>query len=196
MPFRSLALASALALSPLAVLAAPWTLDTGHTHVTFSIDHLGFSTTQAQFRTVSAEVDFDPDNIEAAQVAFTIDAASFDSNLEARDNHVRGADFLNVEEYPEITFISTGVTQTGEGTADVTGDLTMLGITKPVTFQAELRQIAPSPFNPDLTVAGFVVTGEIDRTAFDMGYGAPAIGTVIPVRVDLELSPSDQVSTQ
>ncbi|MEM6906049.1 MAG: YceI family protein, partial [Pseudomonadota bacterium] len=91
---------------------------------------------------------------------------------------------------PEITFESTSVTPTGADTADVTGNLTMIGETREVTLQATLNRMGPSPFNPDKTVAGFTVTGEIDRTEFGMNFAAPAVGTVIPVRIDLEMSPA------
>lgn len=179
--------ASAMA-APLA--AAPWKLDKSHAHVTFSVDHLGFSVTQGAFRKFDAEIDFDPDNIETAQVNFTIDAASLDTAWKARDKHVKSKDFLDVKNHPEITFVSKTVRLTGENTADVTGDVTIKGVTKEETFKATLRRIAPSPFNPDQMVAGFTVEGEIDRTEYGMNYGAPAIGVVIPLRLDVEISPA------
>ncbi|MEO0912636.1 MAG: YceI family protein [Pseudomonadota bacterium] len=187
---KPLALATALAMAPLAGLAAPWTVDKSHTQITFTVDHLGFSDTNGIFREFDAEVSFDPENIEATEVTFTIDASSIDTFWEARDNHVKNADFLNTSEHPNITFTSTAVEQTGDDTATVTGDLTILGVTQPVTFDAQLNKLGPNPFNPDLQVAGFTLTGEIDRTEFGMGFGAPAIGTVIPVTVNLEMSPA------
>ncbi len=190
MNFRPLALAAALALSPLAAFAAPWTVDKSHTQITFSVNHLGFSETNGIFRDFEADVSFDPENIEATEVTFTIQAASIDTFWAARDEHVRNKDFLDVANHPTITFVSTAVEQTGDQTATVTGDLTILGTTQSVTFDAVLKGMGPNPFNPDATIAGFQLTGEIDRTAFGVSYGAPAIGTVIPVTVDLEMSPA------
>ncbi|MEO1541467.1 MAG: YceI family protein, partial [Pseudomonadota bacterium] len=89
-----------------------------------------------------------------------------------------------------ITFVSTGVEQTGDNTAVVTGDMTLLGETREVTFDAVLNNLGPNPFNPEKTIAGFTLNGEIDRTEFGMGFGAPAIGTVIPVTINIEMSPA------
>ncbi|MEM7546423.1 MAG: YceI family protein [Pseudomonadota bacterium] len=184
----AIAAIAALIAAPLS--AAPWKVDKSHAHVTFSVSHLGFSTTQGQFREFDAEIDFDPDNIEAATVSLTINAESIDTNWPARDKHVKSKDFLHVSEHPEITFVSRTVRLTGENTAEVTGDLTIRGVTHEEVFQAKLERIGPSPFNPDQQVAGFVIEGEVDRTKYDMTYGAPAIGTVIPLRVDVEISPA------
>jgi len=184
---RSLILAVSLATAPLSALAADWTLDKSHTIVSFEVNHLGFSTTQGVFRNVDAEITLDIDNIEAAEVSVTIDAASIDTFWEARDEHVRGSDFLDVENHPAITFVSTGVSKTGDTTAEVTGDLTILGETQPITLDAVLNKAGPNPFDDTKQVAGFRLTGEIDRTAFGISYGAPAIGTVIPVTIDLEI---------
>ena len=186
-PFAAAFLAVSVLAAPLA--AAPWKLDKSHAHVTFSVEHLGFSVTQGQFRKFDAEVDFDPDNIESASVTFTIDAESVDTGWKARDKHVKSKDFLDVKNHPEIKFVSTSVRLTGENTADVTGDVTIKDVTREETFKATLRRIAPSPFNPDQTIAGFAIEGEIDRTDYGVSYGAPAIGTIIPIRIDAEISP-------
>ncbi|MEM1162192.1 MAG: YceI family protein, partial [Pseudomonadota bacterium] len=102
--------AAALAVTlPFAAHAEPYAIDKSHAHVTFTVGHLGFSTTHGQFRKFDASVDFDPSSVEATKVSFTIDAASVDTFWEARDQHIRGKDFLDVENHPEITFVSTGV---------------------------------------------------------------------------------------
>ncbi len=185
----SLAAAAAIALAGPAA-AEPYVLDKSHAHVKFSVDHLGFSATQGVFREFDAEIDFDPENVEAAEVRFVIQAASVDTFWEARDKHIRNADFLNVAEYPEIVFASTKVVQTGEETAEITGDLTIRDVTKEVTFQATLNKIGPSPFDPDKQVAGFRAVGQIDRTEFGIDYAAPAVGAIIPVEIHLEMSPA------
>lgn len=183
--------AAMLALAtPFAAQAAPYVLDKSHAHVKFEVGHLGFSTTHGQFRTFDAEIDFDPSNVEATTVSFTIDAASVDTLWDARDKHIRGKDFLDVTNHPNITFVSTGVTPTGTDTADIAGDLTIRGVTKPITLQAKLNKLGPSPFNPNKTVAGFTVTGEIDRTEFGVNYAAPAVSAIMPIRIDLEMSPA------
>ena len=82
-----------------------------------------------------------------------------------------------------------GVTQTGEETADITGDLTIRGTTLEVTFNGRLNKAGPSPFDPSKKIVGLTVEGEIDRTAFGISYAAPAVGATIPIRIDLEMSP-------
>jgi len=190
MRLSSILLASALATAPLAVSAAPWTIDPSHTTIGFSINHLGFSTTNGIFSDYSADIDFDPENIEASSVSLTIKAESINTFWAARDEHVRSPDFLNVAEHPEITFVSTGITKTGDNTADITGDLTIVGVTNSVTLNATMNKLGPNPFNPDATVAGFDLSGVIDRTDFGVGFGAPAIGAEMPVTISLEIAPA------
>lgn len=185
----SAALAVAMIASPLA--AQPWVVDKSHAHVTFEVSHLGFSNTQGVFREFAAEIDFDPENMESASVAFTINAGSVDTFWAKRDEHIRSADFLDVENHPEITFVSKSVSLKGDNVAEVTGDVTMKGVTNEETFTAEMLKLAPSPFNPDKTIAGFVIEGEIDRTKYGVAYGAPAIGVVMPVKLHLEISPAE-----
>ncbi|MGB0499496.1 MAG: YceI family protein [Rubricella sp.] len=183
---RSALLASAIALAPFS--ASAWTLDESHTSIVFTVSHLGFSDTTGFFEEFDGTVEFDPDNIEATSVSFTIDAASINTLWAARDEHVRNADFLDVANHPEITFVSTGVEQTGDNTAVLTGDMTMRGVTNEVAFNVELNQIGPNPFNPSQEIAGFTITGEIDRTDFGIDFGAPAVGAVIPVVINTELT--------
>lgn len=183
------ALATAATLISAPLHAAPWKIDKSHAHVTFSVSHLGFSTTQGMFRDFDAVIDFDPENIETASVTFVIKTDSVDTAWGARDKHVKSKDFLGVADHPEMTFVSKSVRLTGENTAEVTGDMTIKGVTNEETFEATLNRIGPSPFNPDQQIAGFSITGEIDRTKYDISYGAPAIGTIIPLRVDIEISP-------
>lgn len=191
MRLTSLLLAATLATTPVAVLAAPYVMDKSHAHVTFSVDHLGFSSVHGQFRTFDATIEFDPGNVEATRVDFTIDAASVDTFWEARDKHLRSKDFFDVENHPTISFTTTSVTPTGAESADVTGDLTIRGVTKPITLQAKLNKLGPSPFNPSKTIAGFSVQGEIDRTEFGVSYAAPAVSAIVPIRIELEMSPAE-----
>jgi len=185
----SMVSAGALALAAPA-LAEPYVLDKSHAHVKFSVDHLGFSETHGQFREFDAEIDFDPENVEAARVRFVIDAASVDTFWEARDEHIRGGDFFDVANHPEIVFESTSVEPTGADTAKIRGNLTLRGVTREVVLDAKLNKLGPSPFDPSKTVAGFRVSGEIDRTEFGMTYAAPAVGVIVPIEVHLEMSPA------
>lgn len=191
MRFSPIALAASLLLAvPTAAVAEPYVLDKSHAHVTFTVGHLGFSTVHGQFRKFDAEIDFDPGKIEATNVSFSIDASSVDTLWEARDKHIRGKDFLDVANHPNITFVTTNVVPTGTDTADINGDLTIRGVTKSITLQAKLNKFGPSPFNPEKTIAGFSVRGEIDRTEYGVNYAAPAVSSIIPLKIELEMSPA------
>lgn len=192
MRFPALAVCAALVFgAPSIASAVPYVLDKSHAHVTFSVGHLGFSTVHGQFREFDAEIDFDPGNVEATRVDFTINAGSVDTFWEARDKHIRSKDFFDTKTYPTISFATTGVTPTGSNSAKVTGNLTLRGVTKPITLDATLNKLGPSPFNPNQTIAGFTVTGEIDRTQFGINYAAPAVSAIIPIRIELEMSPQN-----
>jgi len=191
MTIMSATAAAALALAgPALAEPEPYVVDKSHAFVTFTVDHLGFSEVHGLFQEFEAEVMLDPDAVESSSVRFVIDAASVNTFWPKRDEHIRGGDFLAVEEYPDIVFESTAITPTGGETADVTGNLTIRDVTREVTFEAVLNKIGPSPFDPDQTIAGFTATGVIDRTAFGVDYAAPAVGAMIPVTIQLEMSPA------
>jgi len=172
--------------APTAALAASYTIDETHAHAAFRVSHLGFSHTLGQFKEISGSLEFDEANPTASSVSVTINTASVDSANEARDEHLRKADFLNVEEFPTMTFTSTAIEVTGEKTGKLTGDLTLLGVTKPVTLDVTFNQEGPHPFDPSKIVAGFSASGEINRTNFGMAYAAPAIGETVELMIEVE----------
>jgi polyisoprenoid-binding protein YceI len=196
MRLRALPLILALLL-PAAVLAdhhamAPlWINDESHTRITFEVTHLGFSTMPGIFRDFDVDFRFDPESPADSSLKVTIDAASIDMFHDELNEHLRNEDFFDVANHPRLTFVSTTVTPTGEDTATVTGDLTLLGVTQPVTFDVTLNDLGPHPFDPERTVAGFDAVGALDRTAFGMDYAAPAVGAEILFRLTGEFSPPD-----
>lgn len=191
MKFTAIALAAALALgTALPAAAEPYVLDKSHASITFAVNHLGFSTVHGQFREFDAQIDFDPEKVEATRLRFVIKAASIDTGWGPRDDHLRTDTFFDAEAHPEIVFESTAVTPTGPDTATVAGTLTIKGVSQPVSFAAKLNKLGPSPFDATTTIAGFTATGEIDRVGFGMDYAAPAVSAVVPVRIDLEMSPA------
>ena len=174
-----------------AAQAAPWKIDKNHSHITFTVDNIGFSITQGQFRKFDAEIDFDPENVETSSVRFTIDADSVDTNSKSREKSIKGKNYLDVKNYPTIEFESRRVRLLDEATAEIIGDVTIRGTTREATFTAELVRIAPNPFKKSEDLAGFIVTGVIDRVDFGITYGAPAVGVTIPVRLDLQINPAN-----
>ncbi|MEM7239366.1 MAG: YceI family protein [Pseudomonadota bacterium] len=171
--------------------AAPYALDRSHAHVTFTVDHLGFSTVHGQFREFEAEIEFVPDRVEDSKVRFVIQTDSVDTFWPERDKHLRSKDFFNSDQFPEILFESTAIVPNGADTAKVTGNLEMVGETREVTLDVKLNRMGPSPFDPSKTIAGFEVTGVIDRSQFGINFAAPAVGVMIPIRIDLEISPEE-----
>ncbi len=190
---RRIALAtSALAalVSTSALAADTYALDPSHARLSFTVGHLGFSDVLGMFDTVEGTLTLDEENPANSSVSITIDASSIDTGWDARDTHIRTGDFLDVENSPTITFESTSVEVTGDTTATVTGDLTLLGQTQPVTLDVTLNQLGDNPLSGTPTV-GFDATTTIDRTAFGNDTFAPAIAPELPVVVSFEFTKAE-----
>ncbi len=156
-----------------------------HTQILFFADHLGFSQSTGRFHDFDGHFVLDRDNPENSSVKIVIETASIDMGLERWDDHMKNEDFFDVENYPTMTFESTGVTVTGENTADVTGDLTILGVTKPATLHVTHNKSGEHPFNGRY-IAGFTAHAEIDRREWGMDYGYPVMGPMVEIRVTVE----------
>lgn len=180
------------ALSALAATAATadttYVTDQGHTEVLFGWSHAGVTNQNAEFTKATGTLTL-AENIEDSVVSVEIDANSLASGFEALDDHLKSADFLNVEKFPTLTFQSTSVKSTGETTMDVTGDLTIHGVTKPVTLQAEMTHKGEHPLGKNIEYyqgqwVGIKATTEIDHQAF--GVGAFSTGP-ISITINSEL---------
>ena len=185
---KALLISSALTLTTVAGAALPnqWQLDDSHTRVGFSVNHLGFSTTMGHFNDVKGVVNYDVKAPSKTNMSFTIATDSIDTNWDARDEHLKKAEFFNVAKYPTMTFKSTSVKFINPQQAKVTGDFTMLGQTKPLTLDVTLNKIANSPLTKE-PVIGFRATGNIDRAAYGMTAFADGITTNVPIQIDGEL---------
>ncbi len=162
--------------------AGTYYIDRGHARVLFSVSHLGLSNYTALFTRYDATLTFDPGNPAAMTLAATIDAGSVETHYPdpALDFNavVAGPEFLDAGQFPDITFTSTAVAPTGAMTADVTGDLTLHGVTQVVTLQVRYNGgYGLTDFDPGGARIGFSATGQIMRSDFGMGYGVPAPGT-------------------
>ena len=185
---------AALALAlPLAALAQPETykLDEHHTFPNFMINHLGYSTIFGRFNKTSGSftVDF---QAKTGSVEMTIDAASVDTGdhernglPRTRDEHLRTADFFNVAEFPRITFKSTGVKFNGDALAEIDGQITMLGVTKPLTLRLEHWKCGAHPFTKKQMCGGNAV-GALKRSEFGVKYGVPAISDEVKLNISFE----------
>lgn len=160
-----------------------YTLDPSHTQVAFSIDRFGFNRVLGRFDDVAGELVLDEANPANSSVRATIQVASVDSGHDTRDEHLREPRWLNAAQFPTIEFRSTAVRLTGERTAEVTGNLTLLGQTHPVTLNVTLNQIGPAPNNQRRT-AGFSATGSLTRSAFGSTTGANVIGDSVSIQIE------------
>ena len=166
---------------------AVWKFDPTHSSAEFAARHMMVSTVRGGFRNVTGTLEFDPENIEAATVEAVINVSDMTSTGVAdRDNHLKSPDFLNAAEYPTITFTSTKVEKTGENTAEVTGDLTIRDVTRPVTIDAELLGIVTSPYGHK--VAGFQGRTLINREDFGLTWNMVIEGGGVMVGKDLRIS--------
>ncbi len=167
--------------------AAPvaYKVDPAHTSVAFIVNHLGFSNLIGRFNTSAADLSFDKDAVEKSSLSVTIDAASVDTNHAKRDEHLRSPDFFNVKEFPKLTFKSTKIEKTGANTGTLTGDFTLLGVTKPVVLAVTFNKEGVSAATK-LETAGFSARGTIKRSDFGMKYGVPYIGDDIQLLIEAE----------
>jgi len=163
-----------------------WQLDPYHTQVEFSAKHLGMMTVRGYFDEVSATADIDPDHPETASVDVTISTASIRTNNGVRDNDIRSSNFLEVEEFPVITFKSTGVEPSGADRLTLTGDLTIKGTTQPVTIEFESTGSARDPFG-NLRI-GFEGRTTISRKDFGLTWNAALEtgGVLVSDKIKLE----------
>ncbi len=169
---------------PLSAQAAKYEFDSAHTYPNFTISHLGFSTMHGRFNKTSGSMELDMKK-KTASFNVTIDAASIDTGFKKRDDHLRNQDFFNVVEFPEITFKSTKVKFMGDKKAEVTGKLTIMGVTKTVKLDVHSINCGTHPFNKK-EVCGFDATTNIKRSDFGIKYGLPAIGDEVGIMLEAE----------
>ena len=176
---RTLALAGGFAVAGFAApaVAADYVIDTkgAHASIEFEVSHLGFSFTTGRFNTFSGDFSYDKDAPEKATVNVDIKVDSIDSNHAERDKHLRSADFLDVSKFPDAKFVSTGIKLTGDKSAEITGDFTLRGVTKPIVIDAEFVGEGKDPWGGYR--AGFKGTTSLPMKdyGFKMDFGSVAL---------------------
>ncbi|MEE2522196.1 YceI family protein [Pseudarthrobacter sp. J75] len=153
---------------PTDITTGTWVLDNSHSEIGFTVRHAGISKVRGQFKEAEATLDLAP-NVTDSAINATIKTASFDSGDVNRDGHVRGEDFFDVEKFPEISFVSTGLVDNGDG-YELNGDLTIKGVTRPVTLETEFNGVAVDPFGA--TRAGVTAQTTISRKDFGLTWNA------------------------
>jgi polyisoprenoid-binding protein YceI len=167
-----LTLLFAISIGSSAATAAPqrYTLDPSHLSIGFMVMHIGFAKTLGIFKEAKGSFVFDADKPAVSEIDVVINAASVFTNHAARDDHLRNADFLYAEKFPEITFRGTSAAPTGPRTGTVTGDLTLRGVTRPVTLNVTWNRSGAYPFGDKHEAIGISARTTIKRSEFGMTY--------------------------
>jgi polyisoprenoid-binding protein YceI len=187
----SLAVLSALLALPAAAEPVEWAIDAAHAHVGFSVSHMVVSEVDGNFKTFSGKALIDEKDLTKSQVEFSIDAASINTDNADRDKHLRSAEFFDTEKFPKITFKSTKITKAGKG-YKLKGDLTIHGVTKEVTLDAQVSEAITNPWGKQ--VRGVKLSGKVKRDDYGLTWnktldkGGLAVGNEVTLNVKLELN--------
>jgi polyisoprenoid-binding protein YceI len=181
----SLTTVAALLAAP--ALAAPekYVLDSGHSQIVFSYEHLGFSTGYGMFSGFAGEIMLDAADPAASSVNVSFPVKSMLTGWQARFDHLMSPDFFGAADDEMVTFASTSMEVTGEKTAKITGDLTLNGITKPVVLDAVLNQMGDHPMEGK-PWAGFSATTTLVRSDYGLGMFAPFVSDNVSVQISVE----------
>lgn len=166
---------------------ALWTNDKAHSQLQFTVTHMGISDVSGTFNDFDVKINASEADFSDAVFELTAQVASIDTRIEARDNHLKSADFFDAEKYPQITYKSTAIEKDGENSYKLTGDLTIHGVTKQVTMDLLYRGLLTDEETGKQT-SGFQLTGEIKRSDFNVGPGFPeqAVSDVVRIKADGE----------
>lgn len=182
--------------------AGDYVIDPGHTSVTWRVSHFGLSMYTGRFKTVSAELSFNPEDPSANRVTARIDPASVETDYPGdykathpasnfaswNEDMARNANWFNADAFPEIVFTSTSVTPESATTGLVTGDLTFLGVTRPVTLNVTYNGVANFPWAPETDKIGFSATTTLKRSDFGMMALLPNIGDEVEIIIETEFA--------
>lgn len=187
---RMLALTALIGFAPLSAHAADnYTLDPHHTSVIWSATHFGYSAPHGIFSNIEGKLVLDEKTPANSTVNVTIPTGMVATGIAKFDEHLKSKDFFNVAEHPKATFVSKKVEKTGDKTAKVTGDLTILGVTKPATLDVTFNHKGPHPMNQKETV-GFSATTTIKRSEFGINYAIPGVSDEVKLQIEAEASKS------
>jgi polyisoprenoid-binding protein YceI len=163
-----------------------WALDPTHSELQFKVRHLMVSNVTGHFKTFTATVETEGDDISTAKVNVTVDVNSVSTNNEQRDGHLKTGDFFAAEEHPQIVFEGDKLVKVSDEEYKLPGNLTMRGVTHPVTLNVEFGGITKDPWG--FTRSGFTVTGKIKRTLWGVSFGAVSDTGNIMLGDDINIS--------
>jgi polyisoprenoid-binding protein YceI len=165
-----------------------WTADPYHSKLGFTVTHLGIADVPGHFNSYDVSIVSAKEDFSDAVIELTVQTNSIDTRVEPRDNHLKSADFFDAEKHPTMTFKSTSIEKSAQDTYTVKGDLSLLGVTKPVTMTMKHRGTTQNPNADGAPVAGIQITGEIKRSDFGLGskFPAPMISDEVRIKADGE----------
>jgi polyisoprenoid-binding protein YceI len=163
-----------------------WSVDKGHSNVKFKVNHLVVSEVEGAFKSFAGTVKAKDDEFSDAQVEFTVDVASVNTDDEKRDSHLKGDDFFSAEKFPQMKFVSKSWKKTGKKEVKITGDLTIRDVTKTVTFDASFGGVVKDPWGN--TKAGFKASTTINRFDYNLKWSAAIEGGGLVVGKDVTIA--------
>lgn len=165
---------------------ATWTIDTAHSEIGFKIKHLVISTVSGKFTSFEGKLEGDPEDFTQSQISFTADIDSINTGNEQRDGHLKSGDFFDAVKHPKLSFSSTAIVNKNGSDYKVIGDLTIRGTTKPITLNVDFGGIQNNMYGQ--TVAGFEITGKINRQEYGLTWSAVTEAGGIVVSDDVKLA--------
>jgi polyisoprenoid-binding protein YceI len=178
---------AALLFASVGAFAQNWALDKAHSNLAFTVTHMMLSEVDGKFQNFDVKMTSTKPDFTDAQIDLTADVSSINTNQEKRDGHLKSPDFFDATKYPTLEFKSKSISKVSGNKYKLMGDLTMHGVTKPVTLDAVITGPVTNPQNKK-TLAGFKVTGEVKRADFTLGtIPAAVVSDEISIRASGEL---------
>jgi len=174
-----------LLLGITSAVAADYTIDLTHSHILFMVDHVGFAKMVGLFTNFGGKFSFDPDNVAASKLIVTVKTDSLQTQFVPRDKDLKGADWFDVSEFPEMTFVGTEFVKKDEHTGTITGKLTLHGMTKPLTLDVVLNKVGQNPFDKQNS-AGFSARTTLKRSDFGITAFLGSIGDDVDIIIEIE----------
>src|SRR5688572_18121947 len=181
----SAALLSALVAAPAFAAPVEYVIDPGHTQVEFTWNHFGYSNITARVDQVEGKLVYDPENPAGSSAKATMSIDSIDAGVDKLDAHLKSADFFDAAKFGTAEFASTAVEAAGEGKLKVTGDLTIHGVTKPITLDVTINQVNEHPMKK-VPAAGFDAHATLKRSDFGVGAFVPNVSDEIKIDITVE----------
>jgi polyisoprenoid-binding protein YceI len=185
--YKLISAAALLAVLSTSAIAAPeaYTLDASHSQIVFNYNHLGYSTSYGMFSGFNGEIQFDQEDPAASSVTVSFPVKTMLTGWQERFDHFMSPDFFDATDEEMVTFTSTSIEVTGEGTALITGDLTLNDVTKSVVLDAKLNQVGDHPM-AGKPWAGFDATTTLLRSDYNLGQFAPFVSDEVVVNISVE----------